>query len=428
MRRGWGSSLDGAVWCGRVRFITFHQTLLAVGLVGLTLMLAVGWELILWISIGHSAGSGPSPIGPVTMLAVAFALALAVIVVAARRLRASAADHPLAFGELLVVVGVLGLLVTALLASQSVVTMATAEWYRDPLSASPAGREFRFLYSEDTGNLRGFLPPHMEVFNLGGPFRRAPSYGSSVALQVVAFLLPLLVLGLGMWKRWREASGPAGEARSLEVSHVAMALVLFGLVIACANSPVAMYIVSAENSSYFNDLRYGSRAIDLGFFAAGFGGPALALAILLGWRRGFLGTDVSPLLPVVVGVAALTTASAAASHSLSLLALVVGIMLAGYLWANGLGGTQGNEGRSRVTTGQLLVAVAAIGLAMLVVAMPSAIDLIARWRLIGQHSPEQAPYGLLTVMPALACAINFGLLALSLRYLRAAREGTREGA
>ena len=410
-----------------MRSITFPQALLAVGLIGLTLMLTLGWELILWTFIGHSAGSGPSIIGPVTMLVIAFALALAAIAVAARRLRAGADSHPLAFGELLVVVGVLGLLITTLLASQSVATMATAEWYEHLLSGGPDGRDFRFRYSEDTRNLRGFLPPYMEVFNLGGPFRPPPSYGSSVALQVVAFLLPLLVLGLGMWKRWREASGPAGEARSLEVSHVAMALVLFGLVIACANSPVAMYIVSAENS-HFNDLRYGSRAIDLGFFAARLGGPTLALAILIGWRRGFLGSDVSPLLPVVVGVAGLTTASAAVSHSMSLLALVVGIMLAGYLWANGLGGTQGNEGRSPVTTGHLLVAVAAIGLAMLVVAMPSAIDLIARWRLIGQHTPGQAPYGLLTVMPALACAINFGLLALSLRYLRAAREGTREGA
>lgn len=390
-----------------MKHLTFHQALLAAGLIGLTLMLALGWELILWISIGSSAGAGPSIIGPTAMLATAFALALAVIVVAARRLRVGVDSHALTFAELITVVGVLGLLIATLLASQSLAMMVTAEWYE----TSRLGGEY-FQVASSIGHR---LPSHLELtWNRWGEY--SPSYTGSAVLQVVALVLPLLVAGLGMRRRQREQAAPGSAARPVEPHHVAAGLALFGLLVAFAASPVVLYDVALERSVF--DYHWaGYPFFDLALLAAGLAGPALALVVLLARRRGAPG-PASPALLLLVAVLVGLTTCIATSHTLPLLALVVATSLAGLMWIH-LAGSGVERGRRGVLpAGQLLAAVAALGLMISFVAMPAASIAINQWRMAIGYGQVTSPYEPMIVMPAIAFVLQVALLAMAFRKLR----------
>ena len=389
-------------------------------------MLTLGWELILWIFIGRLAGDGPPIVGPVAVLAVAFALALAVIVVAARRLRADADAHPLTFAELLVVVGVLGLLVAALLSFQCVVTIAMAEWLRFS-SLTPEGRHLRFAYLDELGNFATVLPAYIAVFSSGGPILHPPSHSGTVAIQIFSFVVPCAVILSGMRMRVADLRAGADQIRPPNAFQVATCLSVLALTFWCSIAPVTFYTIAAENSFFLYD-DFGYHSIDLAFFAVGGAGPVLALLFLLARRRRTLEAGNTTWLLIPAGLAALTTGSAAGSHSLPLLALLAAALLAGLFWAYGVAGPSRHDGDEVAGAGHLLAAVAALGLVILVAALPEAIDAIARWRLFGQYDPEMPPYGFLIVMPAVACAINFGLLTLALRYLGAAGERARKGA
>lgn len=392
-----------------MKYLTFSQALLAASLIGLTLMLTLGWELVLWISIGHSAGAGPSIIGPTAMLAIAFALALAVIVVAARRLRANADSRPLTFGDLLVVAGVLGLLITTLLASQSLAMMASAEW--DQSESLPAYRQTAFY-------LQQALPPYLEVtWNPSG----LPAYGGSAALQALALVIPLVVTGFGMRRRLRE--GPAAVARvhAAQAQDVATALALFGLMIAFATSPAVLYDLALERANL--DYHWvGYYFFDLGLFAAGLAGPGLALAVLLAGRGGSSGPVPTPVLLAVAALVGLTTC-VATSHSLPLLALAIATILAGLMWINHAAFVLKGERRG-IPTGQLLVVVAALGLVVSFVAAPHTSAAINWARQLVEAGLVTSAYEPMIVMPVIAFVIHIALLALAFRVLRAGAEST----
>ena len=391
-----------------LRSITFYQALLAAGLIGLTLMLVLGWELILWISIGSSAGAGPSIIGPTAMLAIAFALALAVIVVAARRLRVGVDSQALTFAELITAVGVLGLLIATLLASQSLAMMATAEWYESP-------RLGGVEYLRTAGSIGQRLPAHLELtWNLWGEY--SPSYTGSAVLQAVALVLPLLVAGFGMKRRRRERAASGSEARPVRPHHVAAAFALFGLMVAFATSPVVLYDVALERS-VFDYHWVGYHFFDLALLAAGLAGPALALVVLLARRRGAPG-PASPALLLLGAVLVGLTTCIATSHTLPLLALVVATSLAGLMWIH-LAGSGVERGRRGVLPAeQLLAAVAALGLMISFVAMPAASIAINQWRMAIGYGQVTSPYEPMIVMPAIAFVLQVALLAMAFRKLR----------
>ncbi|MXY87277.1 MAG: hypothetical protein F4Y92_00235 [Dehalococcoidia bacterium] len=362
-----------------MRSIAFGQALLAVGLIGLTFGLVVGWELILWMSIGWSAGTGPSIIAPTTMLAIAFALALAVIVVALRRLKAGADPNALTFGELLVVVGVLGLLITTVLASQSLT-----------------------MWQE-----------HLR------------SYAGSAALQVVALVLPLVVTVFGMGRRRGQRPAPASEVQAAQPHHVAAALGLFGLLVAFGASPAVLYDITLERSDL--DFHWvGYHFFDLALLAVGLAGPLLALAVLLARRRRNPPPASSPLLLLIAALVGCTTC-VATSHAPPLLALVVAISLAGLMWINHARPVAEPRQHEVLPTGQLLAGVAALGLILSFVAMPATSTAIHNWRLAMAYGEVTTPYEPMVVMPALAIAIQIALLAIAFRELRAGSASSEAG-
>lgn len=391
-----------------MKSITFNQALFAVGFIGLTLMLTLGWELILWTSIGRSAGEGPSIIGPTAMLAIAFALALAVIVVAARRLKAGADPHALTLAELVTVVGLLGLLVATLLASQSLAMMATAEWSQAP---GPRGEYLRAALF--MGNN---LPSYLELTWSSWGDGRPPSHTGSAVLQVVALVLPLFVTGFGMRRRQGERTALGSEVQSAQPHQVAAALALFGLMVAFAASPALLYDIALERSAlYFHWVGY--YFFDLALLAVGLAGPALALVVLLARRRGNPAPGSSPLLLLVAALVGLTTCLAS-SHALPLLALVVATFLAGLMWINHAGSAVVGGRHGVLPSGHLLAAVAALGLTIAFVAMPFTSTAINHWRMGIAYGEVTSPYEPMIVMPAIAFVLQIALLATAFLKLR----------
>ena len=409
----------------RLRHVTFSQALLAVGLICLTLALVVGWELIFWISIGRLVGAGPSIIGPTTTLAIALALALVVILVATRRLKARADGHPLSIGELVVVVGVLGLLLAALFSFQSVVSMATAEWLKHEGLTEEQSR-VEFLYLEQLGSLWNVLPSYLYHFSSGRPFSSPPPYGETIVFQAAAFVVPCAVILAGMRRRATDLRAAGGPVLAPSATQLAMCLCLLGLTAWFATAPVTYYSISVENS--FSLYREWSKHwVDLAFFAAGGGGPVLALIFLLALRRRNPEVQAANGLLAALGLVALTAGSAAGLYSLELLVVLAPLLLAGLVWTLWFARPVRNGGHGAVGTGYVLLAAASVGLMVLVTELPLALDAVARWRLVELPSAGTPPYGVLIAMPAVAGATNLALLALAVRYLGAGGGGA-EGA
>ncbi|MYH68350.1 MAG: hypothetical protein F4152_07355 [Dehalococcoidia bacterium] len=397
-----------------MRSITFGQALLAVGLIGLTLILTLGWELIFWVLIGDLAEVGPSILGPTTMLAIAFAFALVVIGVGVSRLTTGADTQPLTFAEMLVVVGVLGLLLAALFSFQSVVSMAIAEWLQDG-SSTPEKSRLERSYLEQLGNFVRVLPSYLAYFSSGRFPVSPPSYSGAVAIQVFAFLVPCAVIGAGMKRRVGDFRREAAPAQVPTAAQLAMCLSLLGLTAWLAIAPVTLYSIALENSFFSRAAAWSQHWVDLTFFAVGGAGPALALIFLLvlPWRNRGSGGTSWVLAPA--GLVALTVASATSLHTWALFAVLAAFLLTGLFRIYWLARPSGNDSEAVLSTPHVLAAVAAVGLLVLVVTLPQVFDAAARWRLADLHYGHLPHYGSLIALPAIACAINVALLALALR-------------
>ncbi|MXY87914.1 MAG: hypothetical protein F4Y92_03535 [Dehalococcoidia bacterium] len=393
-----------------MRSITFGQALLAVGLIGLTLILTLGWELIFWVLIGDLAEVGPSILGPTTMLAIAFAFALVVIGVGVSRLTTGADTQPLTFAEMLVVVGVLGLLLAALFSFQSVVSMATAEWLGDERLTAEKGRLER-SYLEQLGNFVRVLPSYLAYFSSGRFPVSPPSYSGALAIQVCAFLVPCAVILAGMKRRVSDLPRRAAPT----AAQLAMCICLLGLTTWLAIAPVTFYSIALENSFFSRAAAWSQHWVDLTFFAVGGAGPALALIFLLvlPWRNPGGGGTSWVLAPA--GLVALTVASATSLHTWALFAVLAALLLTGLFRIYWLARPSGNDSEAVLSTPHVLAAVAAVGLLVLVVTLPQVFDAAARWRLADLHYGHLPHYGSLIALPAIACAINVALLALALR-------------
>ncbi|MXX19009.1 MAG: hypothetical protein F4X03_08340 [Dehalococcoidia bacterium] len=181
-----------------MKSITFSQALLAVGLIGLTLPLTVGQSGLSYIGAAYAVEGGPSPVGPIVALAATLAVAIAILVAGVVRIRAErSAEAPLTYPQLLVTIGLLGLLVAGALSPISVVFSIVTGWDQGS-----------WWTSTDAGPL---------------------------ALQAGAFAIPLLVIGSNLKGALR---GPSTESEG--ITRPFTCLVVLTLVFAGATAPVGV--------------------------------------------------------------------------------------------------------------------------------------------------------------------------------------------
>ena len=382
-----------------MRSITFNQALLAVGLIGLTLLLTASFHFLLWLSLRQWVGAGPSIAAPTAAFVIGLVLAFTVIAVAVRRVRAGSDKHPVTFSELLIVVGVLGVLVALAYSVDTFLDLASAEWWsgasHDDLTAYG-----RFV-ARDT--LTHLLTPWSDIWS-GGP----TLLSDAAILQWLAFIVPLAVGGIGIWLRRRQER-TAGKSEPVRPADILTAMSLLGLMFALvgADRILSGVVGWGEVSS-----RIGFYPTELGLLAAGPGVPVVALGILL-VRRTRSGDGFSPLLLAIGGLLGLTTCMAVHTDT-ALLTLVIFLFLAGFTWRHDRGADEEGRGGEGLPTGRLLAGVAGLGLVIVIVNAPdmtvSLFVLSTAWFSISGASPWA---GIATLL--LAFVMQLGLLGVAVR-------------
>ena len=311
-----------------MKSITFNQALLAVGLVGLTLPLTIGQPGITYIVSAYSYEGGPSPVGPIVALAATLAVAMVILATGLLRMRAGdESEDTLSYPQLLVTIGLLGLLFAGACSPMSLVFSIVTGW-----------DETSWWTSTNAGPL---------------------------ALQLAAFAIPLLVIG-SSWKGARRGPSVPGEAVVRPFTCLAV------LTLVTAGSGAPSMVMRALPHSFFSG-RYGAEdfgapnlltSVEIGVAPelAGFALVALAIPIavllLLRFKEDALRSGLAG--PLLVTAALLATSGGFAGV---LLMLLFGIPIAALLWPHFTGRWPVNP-PSRLNTGQLLAWVALICLAI----------------------------------------------------------------
>lgn len=363
-----------------MRSISFGQALLAVGLIGLTLPLTAGQGGLSYVGAAYSAEGGPSPVGPIVALAAALAVAIAILVTGLARVRAEeGAGAPLTYPQLLVTIGLLGLLVAGALSPMSVVFSIATGW-----------DERSWWTSADAGPL---------------------------ALQAGAFAVPLLVIASNLKGALR---GPSAES---EGTKPFTCLAVLTLVIAGAGAPVGAV---RPLPHFFFSGRYSLEDLDGSIWVGVDIGMApelvslvlvalaipVAVLLVLRWKDEAL-ASAAYAGPLVI-TAALLVASAGVLGVVLL--LLFGIPVAVLLWPLRTGQGRASPPRG-LTTGQLLAWVALICLA---ITTSHVYGLV--WTFTYGDSPDLQPFpGPVTAL-ALAYAVSLAVLAVATAKLRAERE------
>lgn len=176
--------------------LAFPQALAVVGLLGFTLVLTVGADVIFAVALFRSADwAAPIATGPaVALQAVAVAIPLAVLVSAwrAHRRDDAPANRALTRGELLAVAGLLGLIVVAARSPATALSGAATDW--------------------------------------------GPTWAFMAAMQTIAFLIPLAVLLRARGAMARERWYPDGD-HAVDAGRLLTALALLILMVAAATAP-----------------------------------------------------------------------------------------------------------------------------------------------------------------------------------------------
>ena len=360
-----------------MRAITFNQALLAVALLGLTLTTALGAGTVAMI-VGARSGFADSGIGPSTTAAIllqAAAFAIPFIVLAAAGLqRQENRSNPLTFSQLLTVTGLLGLVVVGTQAPHVAVHVAEIVW---------------------RGNSPDYWPP--------------------LVLQVLAFMVPIAVIGAARLRALRVRQGEDEDDDAITFARLVRCLALFGLAIAVAMAPfVATTIVRVQEIEYGASLGVAANS----FVALGAGVVVLVtvLALLFDRRDRLAGTPASPRLPMIAGLLGLGVVAAAYQSNTLLLVATLAVIL-GLFWLNAVrvGGEQ--QARSPLNSGWLLGTVALAGLAILATTTLGSVNRIA------SDLGAAASIAALVLLLA-AYALNVTLLGLATRRLRG--EGSEE--
>ncbi|MXW25892.1 MAG: hypothetical protein F4Z77_06320 [Dehalococcoidia bacterium] len=309
-----------------MRSITFSQALLAVGLIGLTLPLTVGQNGIFHVSAAYAFEGGPSPVGLILALAATLAVAIAILVVGLMRTRAAAGEAPLTYPQLLVTIGLFGLLVAG--------------------SLSPTSLAFSIVTGWDESSW--WTSAH------AGP----------LALQLGALAIPLLVIASNLKGALRRSPSVEGEAATKPLTCLAV----LTLVATFAAAPVE---VMRPFPQIFFSGRYSFEDIDgpivglevgmapelISFALVAIAIPVAVLVLLRGKEEGLARTAYAgPLL-----IAAALVVGSAGILGVTLL-LLFGVPIAALLWPLGRG-PRGASPPGGLTTGQVLAWVALICLA-----------------------------------------------------------------
>lgn len=272
-----------------MRPLAFPQALTSVGLLGITLVLTVGADVVFAIALYRSADFA-APVATsaaVALLAAAIAIPLAILVSAwrPRRRDDAPAARTLTRGELLAVAGLLGLIVVAARSPATALVGAATDW--------------------------------------------GPSWAFMAAMQTIAFLIPLAVLRRARGAIKRERRRPDGD-HAVDAGRLLTALALLVLMVAAAAAParaddIALFWTGARNTGMLLAL------------AVSFAAPLAAIA----WARQLDGFTPAKSGRLLVVIALLLPAAAIAivtGSGAMLLAFAIppALLLPGWLgqWRN----------------------------------------------------------------------------------------------
>ena len=352
-----------------MKSITFSQALVAVGLVGLTLPLTLGQAGINLIVSAYSYEGSPSPVALLVALAATLAVAMGLLATGLARMRAGdEAEDTLSYQELLLTVGLLGLVIAGSLSPTALAFSMVTGW-----------DEASWWTSADAGPL---------------------------ALQFAAFAIPLLVIGSN-WKGARR--GPSVQSEALVKPFTCLAVLTLvtagSLAPGVAVDPLLSYVFSS--GGYGLELGMHPELVSLALVAL-----AIPIAVLL-----LLRLKEDALRSALAGPLLITAALLATSGTFLgvLLLLLFGIPLAALLWPHFTGRWPVNP-PGRLNSGQLLAWVALICLA---VTTSQALGFAYTFTYSG---PYREPFPGPAAALALACAISLAIIAVAVAKLRSEQE------
>ena len=287
-----------------LKYLTFNQALLAVGILGLTLALTSGEGNSFAIAASLLVDDGPSIGVPVILLAVSFALPLIILAIALGRVSMAAsageADEPLTYAETRIAIALTGLSLVASFAPQLVTANALAGWDE----------------STDSSTFLG-----------------------------IALVTLVAILGTALRDRRREP-GPFG------MPQVLRCVALIALVIAAASAPAVSRILVAGSADAPELI---SRNSALAFHLYGIAAVAVILMILLAVRiKSRLGTRAAS------AIAALLLAISASVHLAY--TLTVGLALVALVATSHFGGRAEDIAAAPVQNRALLAGLGVLGL------------------------------------------------------------------
>ena len=400
-----------------MRYVTFNQALLAVGLIGFTLVLMKAWEFALWASIIDSVEGSPSTTAPLVMLLVALCVSLLAVAVAAMRMRGGGARHPLTPHQLLAVIAVFALVVAAALSTQLLSMIALSEWMLGDYSPQRTQEAESYVYRSSA--LGQSLPSHLSLFAIapGDYFTEFPSYRVALTMQVVALALPLGLLGYSLWRLGRSRVGAATPPDAVPPLDVATFAAVLALFIGCAVAPTIIYKI-AVSETLLEDIHGISTASELIPLVIAVVVPLLVLLARLAAR--VKAATQSGWSLVLIALLALTAAGVGpgATNPSLLVALLAIVLLPLVLEALNRWDPPAGSGDD-ASAGRLLAATAVAGLAVVVAATPTIIQVVATWRFVADHWLTDFPHGWLVVVPAAAYIIHAVILAVAIRRLGA---------
>ncbi len=363
-----------------MKSITFSQALVAVGLVGLTLPLTIGQTGISLIVSAYSYEGSPSPVALIVALAATLAVAMGLLATGLARMRAGdEAEDTLSYQELLLTIGLLGLLIAGALSPISLAFSIVTGW-----------DEASWWTSADAGPLAlqfaAFAIPLLLIGSNWKGARRGPSVQSEALVRPFSCLAVLTLVTAG-------SAAPGVAMRPLpnllfsgryRAEQLDDPTVLIGLKIGMAPELVSLALVAvAIPIAVLLLLRFKEDAL-----RSGLAGPLLITAALLATSGTFLGV---------------------------LLLLLFGIPLAALLWPHFTGRWPVNP-PGRLNSGQLLAWVALICLA---VTTSQALGFAYTFTYSG---PYREPFPGPAAALALACAISLAILAVAVAKLRSEQE------
>ncbi len=354
-----------------MKSITFHQALLAVGLIGLTLATALGAGTVPQI-VGARSGFDDSGIGPSTTAAIllqaaAFAIPFVVLATAALQ-RQENRTNPLTFSQLLTVTGLLGLVIVGTQAPRVAIHVAEFVW-------------------------RG----------------TSSDYWAPLALQVVAFMVPLVVIGAARLKALRIRQSAEENGDAITFARLVRCLALLALAIAVAAAPAtANDIVRTLEIEEGASLAMAANA----FVALGAGVVILltVLALLRDREERLAGGPDSPRLPAIAGLLGLGVVAASYQSTALLLVGALAVIL-GLFWLNDIQAGSEDVEHKPLHSGWLLGTVAVAGLALVATHTLQPISAIA-----GDVGAGASVAALVLLLAAYA--ISVALLAVAIRKLR----------